>query len=51
MTKPQNIIIQTKYIKGNKVWCWNGKPYASEYLARLAATRALQHLQKSIIKQ
>ncbi len=50
MTKPQTIIIKIKVVNGKKMWVWNNRPYHSEYLARLAATKALHHLQNSIAK-
>ncbi len=50
MTKPQGIIIQTKIINGTKIWVWNNRAYASEYLARLAAIRAGKYLERSIAK-
>jgi len=47
---PENIIIDTKIVKGNVVYVWNNRPFISEYLARKAASLAAKAIEKSIPK-
>lgn len=47
---PENIIITTKVVNGVKVYIWNNRPFATEYLARKAAGLAAKAIEKSIKK-
>ena len=45
---PENIIIETKVVKGNTIYGWNGKWYITEYLARKSAQKSYAIIEKSI---
>ena len=45
---PQSILIYTKIVNGTKVYVWNNRPFATEYLARKEAQKAAMIIEKSI---